>query len=63
VSKKLLLLKERRMCTSSIETENLPDRGNGILAQLAKGYYDKEIAEEFFLSVKTVRMLAGLLIW
>lgn len=40
---------------SSKETENLSEREVEILAYLAKGYHDKEIADHFFLSVKTVR--------
>ncbi len=45
----------REMGKSSKETENLTDREMEILSFLAKGYHDKEIAEKFFLSVKTVR--------
>jgi len=40
---------------SSKETENLSERETEILSYLAKGYQDKEIAEKFFLSVKTIR--------
>jgi DNA-binding NarL/FixJ family response regulator len=40
---------------SSKETENLSERETEILSFLAKGYQDKEIAEKFFLSVKTIR--------
>jgi DNA-binding NarL/FixJ family response regulator len=45
----------REMGKSSKETENLSDREMEILSYLAKGYHDKEIADKFFLSVKTVR--------
>jgi len=45
----------QQMGKSSKETENLSDREKEILAYLAKGYHDKEIADKFFLSVKTVR--------
>jgi DNA-binding NarL/FixJ family response regulator len=45
----------QQMGKSSTETENLSERENEILAYLAKGYQDKEIADKFFLSVKTVR--------
>jgi DNA-binding NarL/FixJ family response regulator len=45
----------REMGKSSKETENLSDRELEILSYLAKGYQDKEIADKFFLSVKTVR--------
>jgi len=45
----------RQMGMSSRETENLTERENEILGYLAKGYQDKEIADKFFLSVKTVR--------
>lgn len=45
----------QQMGKSSTETENLSGRENEILAYLAKGYHDKEIAEKFFLSVKTIR--------
>jgi DNA-binding NarL/FixJ family response regulator len=41
--------------TSSRETENLTDRESEVLAYVAKGYRDKELAEKFFLSVDTVR--------
>jgi DNA-binding NarL/FixJ family response regulator len=44
----------REMGKSSKETENLSDREMEILSYLAKGYHDKEIADKFFLSVKTV---------
>jgi DNA-binding NarL/FixJ family response regulator len=40
---------------SSKETEILSERETEILSYLAKGYQDKEIAEKFFLSVKTIR--------
>jgi DNA-binding NarL/FixJ family response regulator len=45
----------QQMGKSSKETENLSDRELEILAYLARGYHDKEIADHFFLSVKTVR--------
>ncbi len=45
----------REFGTSSKETENLSDRENEILAYVAKGYQDKEIADRLFLSIKTVR--------
>ena len=45
----------QQMGKSSKETENLSDREMEILSFLAKGYHDKEIAEKFFLSIKTVR--------
>jgi DNA-binding NarL/FixJ family response regulator len=45
----------QQMGKSSKETENCSDREMDILAYLAKGYSDKEIAEQFFLSIKTVR--------
>jgi DNA-binding NarL/FixJ family response regulator len=45
----------QEMGKSSSETENLSDREMEILSYLAKGYHDKEIADQFFLSVKTVR--------
>lgn len=45
----------QEMGKSSKETENLSDRELEILSYLAKGYQDKEIAEHFFLSIKTVR--------
>jgi len=45
----------QEMGRSSKETENLSDREMEILSYLAKGYHDKEIADKFFLSVKTVR--------
>ena len=44
-----------RMGRSGRETENLSEREREILALLAKGYQDKEIADQLFLSVKTVR--------
>jgi DNA-binding NarL/FixJ family response regulator len=44
----------REMGKSSKETENLSEREMEILSYLAKGYHDKEIADKFFLSVKTV---------
>ncbi len=45
----------RTMGTSRLENENLSDRENEILAAVAKGYRDKEVAERLFLSVETVR--------
>lgn len=45
----------QQMGHSSAETENLTDREHEILALLAKGYYDKELADRLFLSIKTVR--------
>lgn len=40
---------------SAKETENLSERETEILSFLAKGYQDNEIAEKFFLSIKTIR--------
>jgi DNA-binding NarL/FixJ family response regulator len=45
----------QQMGRSSRETENLSSREQEILSYLAKGYHDKEIADHFFISVKTVR--------
>jgi DNA-binding NarL/FixJ family response regulator len=45
----------QQMGKSSTDTENLTDRESEILSLLAKGYYDKELAEKLFLSIKTVR--------
>ncbi len=45
----------QEMGKSSKETENLSEREMEILSYLAKGYQDKEIADHFFLSIKTVR--------
>lgn len=45
----------QQMGKSSKETENLSEREQEILSFLAKGYHDKEIADHFFLSIKTVR--------
>lgn len=45
----------QEMGKSSKEVENLTERELEILSMLAKGYQDKEIADKFFLSVKTVR--------
>ena len=45
----------QQMGKSSKETENLSEREMEILSYLAKGYHDKEIADHFFLSIKTVR--------
>lgn len=44
----------REMGRSRTPLENLSDRETEILALLAKGYQDKEIADRLFLSVKTV---------
>jgi DNA-binding NarL/FixJ family response regulator len=43
------------MGTSRVETENLTARESEILAAVAKGYRDKEVAERLFLSPDTVR--------
>ena len=45
----------QQMGKSTKETENISARESEILDYLSKGYYDKEIAEKLFLSVKTVR--------
>jgi DNA-binding NarL/FixJ family response regulator len=45
----------QHMGRSPVETENLTDREQEILSFLAKGYYDRELAEKLFLSIKTVR--------
>lgn len=45
----------QQMGKSSAETENLSEREMEILQYLSKGYHDQEIADNFFLSVKTVR--------
>ncbi len=45
----------QQMGKSSKETENISERESEILSYLSKGYYDKEIADKLFLSVKTVR--------
>jgi DNA-binding NarL/FixJ family response regulator len=45
----------QRMGKSATETENLTDREIEILSLVAKGYYDKELAEQLFLSIKTIR--------
>ncbi len=45
----------QEMGKSSKETENLSEREMEILSYLAKGYQDKEIADHFFLSIKTIR--------
>lgn len=45
----------RQMGRSSKQTDNLSERESEILSFLAKGYHDKEIADKFFLSIKTVR--------
>lgn len=41
--------------SSRVATENLSDRESEILASVAKGYRDKEVAERLFLSPETVR--------
>jgi DNA-binding NarL/FixJ family response regulator len=45
----------RSMGKSSKDTENLTDREMEILSSVAKGNRDKEVAEQLFLSVETVR--------
>ncbi|MGA9365282.1 MAG: response regulator transcription factor [Bacteroidota bacterium] len=45
----------QQMGKSSKDTENLSEREMEILSYLAKGYQDQEIADHFFISVKTVR--------
>jgi DNA-binding NarL/FixJ family response regulator len=45
----------QQMGTSATDTENLTERESEILSLLAKGYYDKELADKLFLSIKTVR--------
>jgi DNA-binding NarL/FixJ family response regulator len=45
----------QQMGKSSKETENLTEREMEILSFVAKGYQDQEIADQFFISVKTVR--------
>lgn len=45
----------RSFGSSRVETENLSDRESEILAAVAKGYRDKEVAERLFLSPETVR--------
>ncbi len=45
----------QEMGKSSKDTENLSERELEILSYVAKGYQDKEIADRFFLSIKTVR--------
>lgn len=45
----------RKIGKSSKETENLSEREMEILSSVAKGFQDREIAEKYFLSVKTVR--------
>jgi DNA-binding NarL/FixJ family response regulator len=45
----------QQMGRSTKETENLSDRETEILSYLSKGFYDKEIADKLFISVKTVR--------
>jgi DNA-binding NarL/FixJ family response regulator len=44
----------QRMGKSSKPAENLSERENEILTFLARGYQDREIADQLFLSVKTV---------
>jgi DNA-binding NarL/FixJ family response regulator len=45
----------RAMGASARETENLSARELEILSSVAKGYRDKEVAEQLFLSAETVR--------
>jgi DNA-binding NarL/FixJ family response regulator len=45
----------RTMGASRLETENLSGRESEVLAAVAKGYRDKEVAEQLFLSAETVR--------
>jgi DNA-binding CsgD family transcriptional regulator len=45
----------QHMEKSATETENLTDREIEMLSLVAKGYYDKELAEQLFLSIKTIR--------
>ena len=45
----------RSLGSSRDATENLTDRETEILAAVAKGYRDKEVAERLFLSAETVR--------
>jgi DNA-binding NarL/FixJ family response regulator len=45
----------QHMGKSATETENLTDREIEMLSLVAKGYYDKELAEQLFLSIKTIR--------
>jgi DNA-binding NarL/FixJ family response regulator len=45
----------QEMGTSSKVIENLSERESEILACVAKGYRDKEVAEKFFISSETVR--------
>jgi len=45
----------RKIGKSAKDTENLSERENAILSQVAKGYQDQEIADELCISVKTVR--------
>jgi DNA-binding NarL/FixJ family response regulator len=44
-----------RMGSSSKELENLSERENEILSNVAKGFQDKEVAAKLFISVETVR--------
>lgn len=45
----------QRMGRSAKDLENLSERENEVLAYVAKGYRDKEVAAKFFISVETVR--------
>ncbi len=45
----------QQMGRSAKELENLSERESQILSCVAKGYRDKEVAENFFISVETVR--------
>ena len=44
-----------QMGKSSRDLENLTERENEILALVAKGFRDKEVAGQFFISIETVR--------
>ena len=45
----------RQYGKSQKDTENLSERENEILSFVAKGFHDQEIADEFSLSIKTIR--------
>ena len=45
----------QRMGRTAKDLENLSQRENEILAYVAKGYRDKEVAAKFFISAETVR--------
>ncbi len=45
----------QQISQSHKDTESLTEREAEILAHLARGYHDKEIAEQLFVSVETVR--------